>query len=94
MKKLTVNVGKTYEILIEKGIMQDCGSYIKKVSNAKKVCVITDSNVAPLYLEKVVSSLEEEGYEVSDPKGNLKYLTLASSEDTDEGTTDESQTEE
>ncbi|MDE6413521.1 MAG: 3-dehydroquinate synthase [Eubacterium sp.] len=64
MKKLTVNVGKTYEILIEKGIMQACGSYIKKVSNAKKVCVITDSNVAPLYLEKVVSSLEEENYEV------------------------------
>lgn len=41
-----------------------------------------------------INSLEEEGYEVSDPKGNLKYLTLASSEDTDEGTTDESQTEE
>ncbi|MDE7249176.1 MAG: peptidyl-prolyl cis-trans isomerase, partial [Lachnospiraceae bacterium] len=41
-----------------------------------------------------VSGLEEEGYQVSDPKGNLKYLTLASSEDTDEGTTDESQTEE
>lgn len=64
MKKLTVHVGKTYEILIEKGIMQDCGAYIKKVSNAKKVCVITDSNVAPLYLDKVVSSLEKEEYEV------------------------------
>ena len=45
MKKLTVNVGKTYEIIIEKGIMQECGAYIKKVSSAKKVCVITDSNV-------------------------------------------------
>ncbi|MDE6723369.1 MAG: 3-dehydroquinate synthase [Eubacterium sp.] len=64
MKKLTVNVGKTYEILIEKGIMQACGSYIRKVSNAKKVCVITDSNVAPLYLDRVVTSLEKEGYEV------------------------------
>ena len=64
MKKLTVNVGKTYEIFIEKGIMQACGSYIKKVSNAKKVCVITDSNVAPLYLDRVVTSLEKEGYEV------------------------------
>lgn len=64
MKKLTVNVGKTYEIIIEKGIMQECGAYIKKVSSAKKVCVITDSNVAPLYLDRVVSGLEKEGYEV------------------------------
>lgn len=64
MKKLTVNVGKTYEIIIEKGIMQECGAYIKKVSSAKKVCVITDSNVAPLYLDRVVSDLEKEGYEV------------------------------
>ena len=64
MKKLTVNVGKIYEILIEKGIMDNCGSYIKKVSAAKKVCVITDSNVAPLYLDKVVKSLEDVGYEV------------------------------
>lgn len=64
MKKLTVHVGKTYEILIEKGIMQNCGSYIKRVSNAKKVCVITDSNVAPLYLAQVVGSLEKEGYGV------------------------------
>ncbi len=64
MKKLTVNVGKTYEIIIEKGIMQECGTYIKKVSSAKKVCVITDSNVAPLYLDRVVSGLEKEGYEV------------------------------
>jgi len=64
MKKLTVNVGKTYEIIIEKGIMQECGAYIKKVSSEKKVCVITDSNVAPLYLDRVVSGLEKEGYEV------------------------------
>lgn len=64
MKKLTVHVDKTYEIIIEKGIMQNCGSYIKKVSNAKKVCVITDSNVAALYLERVTASLEKEGYEV------------------------------
>lgn len=64
MKKLTVHVGKTYEILIEKGIMQACGCYIKKVSNAKKVCVITDSNVAPLYLDQVVGSLEKEGFDV------------------------------
>lgn len=41
-----------------------------------------------------INSLEEEGYAVSDPKGNLRYLTLASSEDPDEGTTDESQAEE
>lgn len=36
----------------------------KKSIFRKKVCVITDSNVAPLYLDRVVSDLEKEGYEV------------------------------
>ena len=64
MKKLQVNVHQGYEILIEKGILRRCGAYIKQVSNAKKVCVISDTNVYPLYGETVESSLRQEGYEV------------------------------
>ncbi len=64
MKKLTVHVGNTYEIMIEKGILKSCGRYIKNVSNAKKIAVVTDTNVAPLYLETVKESLVKEGFEV------------------------------
>lgn len=64
MKKLKVNVGKGYEILIEKGIMTSCSEYIKNVSSAKKVCIISETNVFPIYGETVITSLERAGYEV------------------------------
>lgn len=64
MRTVHVNTGNPYDIFIERGIAGDCGKYIKKLSSAKKVTVITDSNVAKLYLQKVVNSLEKEGFEV------------------------------
>lgn len=64
MKKLWVNVGKGYDILIEKGLLKDCGRYIRTITGAKKAAVITDTNVAPLYLEAVKKSIEKEGFEV------------------------------
>lgn len=64
MKSLTVNVGKGYEILIENGILKNAGDYVKKVSNASKICLISDTNVFPLYGDSVKASLEENGYKV------------------------------
>ncbi len=68
MKSLKVNVGKGYEILIEKGIISSSGDYIKEISKAKKVCLISDTNVYPLYKDKVIKSLEENGFKV------IKYV--------------------
>ena len=68
MRSLRVNVGKGYEILIEKGIISSCGDYIKNVSKAKKGCLISDTNVYPIYKDKVIKSLEENGFEV------IKYV--------------------
>ncbi len=59
MKKLVVNVQKPYDILIERNIIRSCGSYINKITKAKKVVVITDTNVEQLYLDIVVKSLSE-----------------------------------
>ncbi len=64
MRSLRVNVGKGYEILIEKGIISSCGDYIKNVSKAKKVCLISDTNVYPIYKDKVIKSLEANKFEV------------------------------
>ena len=64
MKKLKVKVGKGYEIIIEKGILSDCGKYISAVKPAKKACLISDTNVFPIYGDAVKASLEEAGYEV------------------------------
>lgn len=66
MRTVKVNVGKGYDILIDKGILKNCGELIKGViKNAMRVAVVTDSNVAPLYSETVINSLKESGFEVS-----------------------------
>ncbi len=64
MKKLTVHVGDTYEIFIEKGLLKECGKYVRAVSKAKKIAIITETNVAPLYLDTVKGCIENEGFEV------------------------------
>lgn len=64
MKTVHVNTGKPYDIFIERGILDNCGEYARKLSTAQKVTVITDSNVAPIYLSRVTISLEKAGFEV------------------------------
>lgn len=64
MKKLRVNVADGYDILIQKGILADSGKYIKAIKTCKKVCLISDTNVYPIYGETVKASLESEDYEV------------------------------
>lgn len=63
MKTIHVATGRPYDILIERGLIENCGEYIRKVSKAKKAMIISDSNVFPIYGEKVVNSLEKSGFE-------------------------------
>ncbi|MDO4383542.1 MAG: 3-dehydroquinate synthase [Eubacteriales bacterium] len=39
------------------------GTYLSDIQPSGKICVISDSNVAPLYMERCATSLESEGYE-------------------------------
>lgn len=64
MKKLTVNVNDKYDILIEKGLLPQSGRLVKKILNAKKIVLISDTNVYPIYGDTVKKSLEDEGYDV------------------------------
>lgn len=61
MKTVHVSTGNPYDIFIERGIIDNCGEYVKKLSNAKRVTVITDSNVAVHYKWRVLNSLEKQG---------------------------------
>lgn len=63
MKTLRVNAGCGYDILIERGLLKNCGKKIKDVVSAKKAAVISDTNVAPIYLETVEKSVQEAGIE-------------------------------
>lgn len=64
MKTLNVKVGRGYNIFIEKGIISSCGKYIKEVSNAAKVCLISDTNVYKIYGCVVDEQLKSVGYDV------------------------------
>ena len=64
MKKLKVKINKGYDILIEKGIINHCGNYIKPISKAKKICLVSDTNVYPIYKDRIIKSLQENGFEV------------------------------
>ncbi len=56
--KLTVNLGEnSYPIYIEKGILSDAGTYISDIFKGKRIMVISDDNVFPLYGDKLLDSL-------------------------------------
>ena len=62
--KLTVNLGEnSYPVYIENGILSDAGAYISDVFGGKRIMIISDDNVFPLYGDKLLNSLT--GYECS-----------------------------
>ena len=65
MKTVHVATGKPYDIFIERGMIGSCADYVKKLTSARRVTVISDSNVAPLYLEKVKAPLKSAGFGVN-----------------------------
>ncbi len=65
MKTLTVNLpGRAYDIKIGSGLLDRCGEQIRAVTQAETLAVVTDSNVAPLYLQRVEDSLRAAGFSV------------------------------
>lgn len=63
MKHLQVGLGeRSYPILIENGLLTDIGQDLKKRGIAKRFQVITDSTVAEIYGDSVLSSLTQAGF--------------------------------
>ncbi len=65
MKQLTVDLpGRAYDILIDAGCLDAAGARIQAVCpKAKRAFVVTDKNVAPLYLNRVLASLRAAGFD-------------------------------
>ncbi|NLS06646.1 3-dehydroquinate synthase [Rhizobium sp. P32RR-XVIII] len=61
-RKVHVPLGdRAYDILIGPGIISRAGAEIASRLKGRKAAIITDQNVAPLYLETLVKSLEGAG---------------------------------
>lgn len=66
MTKLCVDVSdkSLSEIYIENGLLSKVGELTKTVLKGKKIALISDTNVYPLYGENIKTQLENEGYKV------------------------------
>ena len=63
-RTIHVKASRDYDVLIGNGLMADTGTLVTEVHKPCKTAIVSDSNVAPLYLEKVQTSLEKAGFEV------------------------------
>lgn len=63
MRKVNIPASKKYDVYIESGLLSRVGDIAKELVNPQKAVVISDSNVAPLYGERVLESLKSAGVE-------------------------------
>ena len=61
MRIVDVNASKAYKVYIGKGIASSCAEVVKPFCKGNKALIISDSNVAPLYADKVKANLEAAG---------------------------------
>ena len=64
MKTVSVHASRSYEIRIGRGLLQEAGEQIRAVTDAKKVMLVSDDAVWPLYGGAVRRSLETAGLTV------------------------------
>ncbi len=62
MKTIDVNASRRYCVKIGSGLLNQIGSELKAVTKATRVCIVSDSNVAPVYEKTVAGALEAAGY--------------------------------
>ncbi len=61
MKKIIVSASSQYDVVIVDDLLGKCGEYCLPFCPNNRAVVITDTNVAPLYLKTVSESLNEKG---------------------------------
>lgn len=84
MKTVQVNASKSYQVLIGSGLLKNTGTHIQEVTGKCKAAIVSDSNVFPLYGEKVIKSLEDSGFQIikfvfsagESSKNGVTYLQL------------------
>lgn len=71
--KLTVDLrASSYPIYIENGLLKNAASYIETAFTGKRIMIISDDNVYPLYGEKLLDALSAvwDCHSLCSPTGN------------------------
>ena len=56
MKTIRVKTSRPYDVIIKEGF-KELGKYVGAISSAKKIAVVTDENVYPLYYDELADEL-------------------------------------
>lgn len=64
MKSIHVKTSREYDVLIGRDLMANAGKFITSLCTPAKAVIISDSNVAPLYAQKVAQSLVAQSVDV------------------------------
>ncbi len=65
MKTINVNASKEYDVIIGEGILPTLGEKCVSLFGKSRAVIVTDSNVAPLWLSKAKESLENAGIDAA-----------------------------
>ena len=83
MYNIKVETSNPYEVKVGSGLLTDVGKLTKELHPLSAVAIITDSNVAPLYLDIVRDSYKKQGFTVftyiipaGEQSKNMQELTL------------------
>lgn len=58
MTTVTVKASQTYEVKIGHGLLETVGQETAALLKGRQAAIVSDTNVAPLYLDRVQASLE------------------------------------
>ena len=61
MNTVHICASKDYDVLVGRGLLRSLGSYAAAIPNVKKVCIVSERNVWPLYGNTVRNSLLRAG---------------------------------
>lgn len=64
MIDIKVDAHKEYTVHIGSGLLNDCGKILSKLLSPSTIAIVSDTNVAPLYMQTVKNSLVLSGYRV------------------------------
>ena len=65
IRTIKVNTSPAYDVHIGSGLLRVCGEYLREIMPLCRMVILSDSTVAPLYLDTVANSLQRAGFAVS-----------------------------
>lgn len=64
MKRIEVNASRKYSVCVGSGVLSEVVKTVRDLTNAEKICIVTDMNVWPLHGERLADQLKRSDFPV------------------------------